>query len=56
MSGLEQLHLTRSKVLKGIGQPYHDYQKNWEEDKVKPIENMEIKIISTKESVVDNQK
>jgi len=43
-------------LLEGIGQPYHDYQKKWKEDSIKPIEKMEIKLISSKEKIVNNQK
>jgi predicted nucleic acid-binding Zn-ribbon protein len=42
-------------LLEGIGQPYHDYQKKWEADKIKPIEEMDIKIISSRVKEVNNE-
>jgi len=43
-------------LLEGIGQPYHDYQKKWKDDSAKPIEKMEIKLISSSQKIVNNQK
>jgi len=42
-------------LLEGIGQPYHDYQKKWALDKSKPIEKMDIKIISSHSNEVNNE-
>lgn len=41
-------------ILEGIGQPYHDYQKKWEKEKLTPIQDMEIKIISTSSEPIEN--
>ena len=43
-------------LLEGIGQPYHEYQKKWQEDSIKPVEKMEIKLISSSQKFVNNQK
>ena len=42
-------------LLEGIGQPYHEYQKKWAEDRVNPVENMEIKIISSSAKEVNHE-
>jgi predicted nucleic acid-binding Zn-ribbon protein len=42
-------------LLEGIGQPYHEYQQKWEADKIKPIEQMDIKIISSHVKEVNNE-
>ena len=42
-------------LLEGIGQPYHDYQKKWALDTIKPIEKMDIKIISSRINEVNNE-
>jgi len=42
-------------LLEGIGQPYHDYQKKWAEDKAHPIQNMQIRIISSSAKEVNNE-
>lgn len=42
-------------LLEGIGQPYHEYQKKWASESIKPIEQMEIKIISSRVSEVNNE-
>jgi len=42
-------------LLEGIGQPYHDYQKKWALDTIKPVENMDIKIISSRINEVNNE-
>jgi len=42
-------------LLEGIGQPYHEYQKRWAEDKASPIQNMEIKIISSRITEVNDE-
>jgi len=44
-------------LLEGIGQPYHDYQKKWAEDSIKPIKNIEINLLSISETIIgDNKK
>jgi len=42
-------------LLEGIGQPYHDYQKKWALDAIKPVEKMDIKIISSHSNEVNNK-
>jgi len=42
-------------LLEGIGQPYHEYQKKWAEDSAKPAQNMEISIISSHATEVNNE-
>lgn len=42
-------------LLEGIGQPYHEYTQRWEADKIKPIEKMDIKIISSSVTTVNNE-
>ena len=43
----KSLKLGTVTLLEGIGQPYHEYQKKWAEERANPLENMEIKIISS---------
>jgi len=42
-------------LLENIGQPYHEYQKKWSEDTKNPVENMEIRIISSSSKEVNNE-
>jgi hypothetical protein len=41
-------------LLEGIGQPYHEYQKKWSEDKANRVQDIEIKIISSNTTEVNN--
>jgi predicted nucleic acid-binding Zn-ribbon protein len=42
-------------LLENIGQPYHEYQKKWSKDTKSPVENMEIRIISSSSKEVNNE-
>jgi predicted nucleic acid-binding Zn-ribbon protein len=42
-------------LLEGIGQPYHEYQKKWSEDKANRVQDIEIKIISSNTTEVNNE-
>jgi len=42
-------------LLEGVGQPYHEYQKKWEQDKNNPLEKINIKVIKSNKKELHNQ-
>jgi len=43
-------------VLEGVGQPYHDYQKKWEEDRDKPMQAIALKLVSSSQKISGDHK